>query len=521
MLGKRSKVVDLFDVGNVFPLELKPTSFYAQLAKVAPTLFKDEDFATFYVEGKGRPSTSPALLCLTITLQYHDMVSDEEAIDRTAYDLRWAAVLNLHAGTPLCAKSTLQLFRSHLILHPEVRSIFETSIDEAKTKGLLGNKLKLALDTKPMLGRGAVKDTYNLLAEGIRKLAHAMATSKNQTLEDYLKNKELERYAEGNVKGNADLDWSDEPQVRKFLTKVVSDAKRLLSEVEPSDPKMREAACLLSQILLQDIEEKPTSGGTTEAHIKQETTPGRILSVTDPEMRHGRKSASKRFNGYKADIAVDIDSQIIVAIDVLPGDAGDAANALAQVEQAEANTGFAVSETSADCAYGGGPTRKAFDEADRTLYAKVPKSPLNQEVFPKSDFKIDVDAGSVTCPAGITITKSAPTVSGNLYHFGKACRSCLLKALCTTSRKGRSITVLEHEGLVQKARKFQATPAGREVLRKRVTVEHALARLGNLGIGQARYLGRIKNRFQLAMSAAVANFRLIWNRECAATASAA
>ncbi len=124
------------------------------LEKVSSTLFNDEDFAAFYVEGKGRPSTSPALLPLAITLQYYDMVSDEEAIERTAYDLRWAAVLNLHAGSPLCAKSALQLFRSHLILHPEVRSIFETSIDEAKKKGLLGKTLKPAPDTKPVLGKG-------------------------------------------------------------------------------------------------------------------------------------------------------------------------------------------------------------------------------------------------------------------------------------------------------------------------------------------------------------------------------
>ena len=521
MLGKRSKVVDLFDVGNVFSLELKPTSFYAQLAKVSSTLFNDEDFAAFYVEGKGRPSTSPALLSLAITLQYYDMVSDEEAIDRTAYDLRWAAVLNLHAGSPLCAKSTLQLFRSHLILHPEVRSIFETSIDEAKRKGLLGKTLKLALDTKPIIGKGAVKDTYNLLAEGIRKLAHAMATSKTQNLEDYLKNNELECYAEGSVKGNADLDWSDEAHVRKFLTKVVSDAKRLLAEVESNDPKMREAACLLSQILLQDIEEKPVPEGAAEAHIKEGTASGRIPSITDPEMRHGRKSATKRFNGHKADIAVDIDSQIIVAVDVLSGDAGDAANALAQVEQAEANTGLAVSETSADCAYGGGQTRKAFEEADRTLYAKVPKAPSNKDTFPKSDFKIDLEAGSVTCPAGNTVTKSTSTPSGSVYNFGKTCKDCPLKALCTTSKSGRSISVLEHEALVQKAREFQATPAGREVLRKRVTVEHALARLGNLGIGQARYFGHIKTRFQLAMSAAIANFRRTWNWEAAEMASAA
>ena len=67
------------------------------------------------------------------------------------------------------------------------------------------------------------------------------------------------------------------------------------------------------------------------------------------------------------------------------------------------------------------------------------------------------------------------------------------------------------EGLLEAARVFQGTPAGRERLQERVAVEHGLARLGHLGIGQARYVGRRKTRFQLLLAATVANLRWTWN----------
>ena len=44
-------------------------------------------------------------------------------------------------------------------------------------------------------------------------------------------------------------------------------------------------------------------------------------SVHDPEMRHGHQSSRRRFNGHKAAIVVDTDSQLIAAVDVLPGNA--------------------------------------------------------------------------------------------------------------------------------------------------------------------------------------------------------
>lgn len=530
MIGKRKQQPDLFDVGYVWDVALDPRSFHGQLARAAPRLFRDADFARFYDDRIGRPSVPPSQLALLTLLQQEAGVSDQEAVARSCWDVRWAAVLGTHVGQPLCAKSTLQLFRAHLILHDAVLTIFRRSLQEAQAAGLLkGGPLRMALDTKPILGRGAVEDTYNLLATGIRQLCQALAAAHGQTPADWARAHDLRRYYETSVKGSATLDWSDPAARQRFLAEIVTDARRLLRLTGARLPTLapaaqapvRAAATLLTQLLVQDVVETTGPDGTPQATIPAGTAPGRVPSATDPEQRHGRKSKSKRFTGHKATVAVDRDSQLIVHADVLAGDAPDATDPLGQVAQAEANTGQAVGETVGDCAYGSGETRQAFVAAGRVLIAKVPQESANRGLFPKSAFRIDLEARTVTCPGGVTTSKYSREPDGELrFTFGNACRDCPLRAQCTTARGGRQVGVHPQEALLRAARAFQQSPAGQEVLRERVVVEHGLARLAHLGIGQARYVGRQKTRFQLLLAATVANLRWTWNWRAARAAAA-
>ena len=513
MIGKRTQQSQLFDVGNVYDLELPASSFYSQLAMAAPNLFKDEDFAVFYCAERGRPSVPPSQLALMLLLKEHDQVSDEEAVARTAFDLRWAAVLGRQAGRQLCAKSTFQLFRTHLVLHDQIQLIFRTSIEEAKKSGLLKGTLKAAIDTKPILGRGAVKDTFNLLGEAITLLARQLAKEQRQSEGQFLEEAGLGRYTGSSLKGSADIDWSDEAARQALLTEIVRDARALLEHARGGSKVVRESAELLSNILMQDVEEsKDDPDALPTATIKEGTTPGRIPSATDPDQRHGHKSKSKRFTGSKASVVADVESQIIIGADVIAGDAPDNQDTLKQIEAAEANTGMSVVATLGDCAYGDGGTRQAFEEAGRTLFAKVPRDHQRGGMFSKSCFTIDLENDTVTCPAGHTSTKYQIGANGaKVFAFGRVCSSCPLREECSKSAQGRTLQVHPQEHLLQKARAYQQTENGRKCLRERVAVEHTLARLSHLGIGQARYFGRVKTRYQLLMACAVANLRRVWN----------
>ena len=198
------------------------------------------------------------------------------------------------------------------------------------------------------------------------------------------------------------MDWTDPQARQRFLAEIVADAEQLLELVRGTraglvpesdqDKELVAAAELLARILAQDIERDEDG-----PRLKRGVAPDRLISVHDPEMRHGRKSSSHRFNGHKAQVAVDTDSQLITAVEVLPGNAPDAEQALEVVEASEAATGCQVVEVLGDCAYGAGETRAEFAAAGRTLIAKVPDL-QNQGYFAKTDFQIDLEAGTCTCP---------------------------------------------------------------------------------------------------------------------------
>lgn len=511
MIGKRSSQPALFDVGNVFDLSLLPSSFHGQLARVSDRLFQDADFAVLYSDRMGRPSVPPSQLALLVLLQAHANISSEEAIERSAYDLRWAAVLRRPAGQPLCARSTLDLFRAHLILHDQAITIFRASLEEAKRSGLLsGAALRVAVDTKPMLGRGAVLDTYNLLASGIVQLARSFARGQKCSVEEFLAEQDLSAYLAPSLKGAVEIDWSDPDARNQFLATIVADARRMLALVTEDDPSSKDAASLLEQILLQDVVEPSSPDDPSHPHLVQGVAKGRVPSASDPSQRHGRKSAHNRFTGHKSSIATDIASMIIVATQILSGDDPDDTNLLELVEQAEQNTQMPVEETLGDCAYGAGDTRQLFADADRTLLAKVPRaSPTGY--FPKSAFRIDLQTNIVTCPGGQTNVRSTPNRGGQMFYFGSQCQDCPLRLQCTNAQNGRTITVHPQEALLQEARTYALTPNGRAHLRKRLVVENRLGRLSQLGISQARYFGHANARFQLMIAAAVANFRRTWN----------
>jgi hypothetical protein len=174
-----------------------------------------------------------------------------------------------------------------------------------------------------------------------------------------------------------------------------------------------------------------------------------------------------------------------------------------------------------DCAYGDGATRRAFKEQGCELVVKVPRGG-KPGYYAKGDFKIDLEQGTVTCPAGQTTRKwklkrvrtgtRGERVAVKQFEFAaEQCRGCAHYRHCVSSKlgKGRSIVLHPEEGLLQEARAYQKTAAFREDTKLRQIVEHRLARLVQLGIRKARYFGLHKTKWQLLLTAAVANLVLV------------
>jgi hypothetical protein len=534
MLGQRSPQATIFDGDQVYLDHVGRRTFYGYLAEHRHELFQDREFAELYHAKLGRPSVPPSLLCVALLLQTYERCSDAEARDRAKYDQRWKVALGLGELEQPFTKSTLQLFRAHLLLHEKGRVPFERSLAMAKRTGYLRSdgRMRVAIDTTYILGRGAVRDTYNLIGDGIVSVARILSKVSGKRLEEWAAEQELTRYVGSSLKGEAKLDWSSEEEKRALLTELAADAERALevagrverslAEGDVRRERLRKASEVLRQVLLHDVEDEEEGGGGKR--LRKGTSGERICSVRDPEMRHGRKSSSVRFDGHKVQVAADVESQLVTVVDVLEGSAKDEQGSLEVVQQSAVNTGVEVEAALGDCAYGSGENRERFEEAGIELLAKAPR-PARSEYFGKDEFEIDLEAMSCRCPGGQTTTtlikqgtlevapgKRVPVQAFRFPH--QTCGCCPLRTRCfaKSNTHGRTVRLHPHEARLQAARAWQHSPGFDEFRKQRQVIEHRIARLVQLGVRQARYVSRQKTRFQVLMAAAVANLTLIAGR---------
>ena len=525
MLGKRSPQGTLFTVENRLRKKVGEESFYVFLADHRHELFRDEDFAMLYCSDNGRTSVPPSLLGTALLLQAFDRVSDQEATERAQFDQRWQLALGVSDQEVPFAKSTLCLFRNQLILHKEAKLIFHKGIEYLRKQGFVKrHKIRLALDTTPIFGKGAVEDTFNMLAEGLRQVLRVLADLASQKPEEFARLHDFGRYVKPSFKGAWSINWDNEKERQTVLDSLVADCGRILTIASstlneyPAESKQAnqilEASELLSKLLAQDVRRT----GTGKAEIIDGVAKDRIVSVHDPEMRHGHKNATQRFDGYKASLSVETESQVIADVDVLPANVHDSTNAPALVAESAKNLDAPVEGVLGDGAYGSVEARLDVHAEGYTLTAPLGQLPQHGR-FTKDDFVIDLENETVTCPAGQICstgyeqrskTKRGTTFKNKCFMFSVAqCGSCPLRSGCVRpDASRRTVSVHEHEELLQQAKAFQRTDEYRTIYRQRVVAEHRIARLIRLGVRKARYFGLSKVLFQLAMAAAVANLTL-------------
>ena len=277
MMGERSAQDKLFAADHIYLDYVGRDTLYGYFAQHRGQLFRDEDFEILYCRNNGRPSVPPSLAVSILFLRAYESVSFVEAIERTKYDLRWKVALGLELEEVPIQKSALQEFQARLVLHEQGEALLKKSIDEARRAGYLtSRKIRVALDTTPTLGKADVKDTYNLLADGIEKLSCRLAEVAGEAIASWVEKQGLQRYFGSSLKGEAAIDWDDKAQREQLLSEIVQDGRRLLSLAEQArqdHPEHAEAiqadAALLERLIRQDVEEKPGGGCQEGRHRKR------------------------------------------------------------------------------------------------------------------------------------------------------------------------------------------------------------------------------------------------------------
>lgn len=536
----------VFDVRQFVPQPYADDSFFALIEQSAHLIIREADFPP--PAGPGQRPHDPVMLSKLVLLMTRFGWTEREAARRTEFDLQVKACLGLGIDERGPSQPTIHRHRDRM------KSLgLDTLYLDRLTKllrrlDLIQRDEGLMADSTPVAGAGQVLDTFNLLAAGIRRGLRALAKVRGMSSVELASELGLERYLARSVKGSFDADWTQPAERCAVLETLVEDAERLReaaaegiteSRDEPDDepdgpapmantpsdasprrprargkPKaraeLRIALALIADTLACDVQ-RDAKGRVTG--VRQRAAGGRPISATDPDMRHGRKSASVLIAGYKAHLLASTRHDFIVEVAVTAANVHDH-QPLARLVTGARRRGQRPPWVAADRAYGTLRNHTDFAADGRTeLVAHVIRS-TNGGRFTVDDFTIDLDARTAACPRGeVTDGRWArrQDLRGWSFTFAAdACDGCPLRPQCTRAGegKGRNLFVVpETHRLVQARLARQGEPEFVERMRWRPGIERVIAGFAQCGGKQAQRFGLEDVTFDARLSALAYNLR--------------
>jgi IS5 family transposase len=448
----RSKVQPRFEDPRVL-LGDRLRGIYLFLAEHGGVMFGDDYFADLYkISRLGRPTVPARVLATVMILQAHEGLSDQEACDRLERDLAWQAAAGTDTATTAFHPTTLVGLRNRLRASKRPRRIFTDTKAAAGEAGVMGSRVRI-LDSTPIYDSVATQDTVTQLRAAIRKLLRAL--DRDYPLLAAKVRGVLTREDDCAGPGKPSCDW-DDPAAREVLVDaLVRDCGAALGAIdgEELEGPAQDAAVLLALVAGQDVE----AGEDGVFRIARRVAAHRVISTVDVEARHGHKSHDRRFDGYKAHLSVDPDSELIDEVVVTPGNVHDSA-AVDDLLAGHADDG-AKPTVMGDCAYGTAETLERLAEAGYDdVKARVAPARGRQGRFGKDDFTIDLKARSVCCPAGNVAPIRMASDGPGRADFTPTCLACPLRQACTISAVGRTVTIHRREDLLQAHKTAQDSP---------------------------------------------------------------
>ena len=448
---------------------LREGSLYRLLADHGQQMFPDGYFADLYAESaRGRPTVAARVVATVMLLQAFEGLSDREACDRLEVDLRWQAAAGADAGCRAFHPTVLVGMRNKLRASARPRRLFEDTKVIARQTGAMKGRARV-LDSTAVYDAVATQDTVTQLRAAIRKVLAALGAA-GSPLAGAVR-AVLRRDDEYASAGKPPCDWDDPAAREALVDELVIDALAALAALDGREVPFAagDAVELLALVAGQDVE----PGGDGVFRIARKTARDRVISTVDTQARHGHKSRNRRFDGYKAHLSVDPDSELIDEVTATAANVPDreaASGLLGDLADGEDKP-----EVVGDSAYGDAATRAQLEAQGFTVTAKCPPARNSGGRFPKDRFAVDLDHGTVTCPAGQTAV-IVPAGRGGKASFKPWCAACPLQPACTASRRGRTIAIHPQEAVLQRARAAQRDPAWQDRYRTdRPTVERKIS----------------------------------------------
>jgi hypothetical protein len=507
--------VELSPAEKMIAKRCKKRRVFVFLRELRHEIFDEETqrklWAAYSEVPRGKDRVPPAQLGLAVLLQAALRVPDHEVVELTLMDRRWQMVLGCSGEDlerPPFSQGTFFNFRERLIAHGLDQVLFDKTVQLAReTGGFSATYLRAAFDASPLWGAGRVEDTFNLIGRAALHVVRTAAERLGRSVEQVAQEAGIPVLTATSIKTGLDIEW-DDPQARtvalqRLLRQIQSLGDWLGKElqVQLEEPPLSEQWALVQKLIEQDTEPDPQGGAGRR--ITRGVAKDRRISVSDPDMRHGRKSKRKRIDGYKRHIAVQLDTPgIICAVALTAANQSERVASSDLLEQCGS-----VSELYIDRGYLGDEAIEARRRDGLDVFCK-PFPLHNSGRFTKADFKIDLEAGTARCPQGIQVAARP----GKVIHFpAQRCAVCPKRTQCTRAapNRGRSLSLHPLEPFFIQLRNAARTPAGRAALRQRIDVEHGLAGIHNRQGTRARYRSQRKNLFDLRRYAALNNLSVV------------
>jgi len=487
---------------------LVPDDHYLRRVK---TILDFERYRTLlspcYSATDGRPADDPVLMVKLEFLQFHYRLSDREVIAEAQVNVAYRFFLDLSLESTLPHPSLLSVFRARLG-EERHQHIFADVVAQGRDQGLIKDRLRLK-DATHVIAASAIPSTLRLVAQTRRRLLEAVRPFAPARVAD-----------EEEQATQVRLATSDLPDVDR-LAQRVAHLRAIVAWVDdlagawPSDDAEAESHCQAVRAILDLAHKVLADRADPEAGDA-------LVSLVDPEARRGKHGAY--YTGYALDVAMDADSELITAVNLLPANGDEAADTETLIAQEEEAQGNEVQALSIDgIGFRGDLLRHWQDPDGLHLDVFVPPSPepVPPSSFPGEAFALDAEGTALTCPGGQQTrhrTRTTPN-TGWKYTFPAAtCHACPLRAQCLakpTGVSGRTVIKNDYAAEYAAARAKAQTATYREVRQEHRAIEHKLAELVRRhGARRSRYRGRGRGLIQYLMTAVVANVkrmvRLLW-----------
>jgi len=453
---------------------------------------------------------APVLMSMLVLRHARGPMSLLETQRRARCDLTWRAAMGLALGKPTPSERTLRRFQAFLqTRHPQVGERRYVLLHAHWARLCLadpdvGVGSNWVADSTPMWCFGATIDTVRLLGDGLRALVKRWARWTKTSFEQCAREWAVPFVLAKSTKGAFRIDWKDADARHEVVDALAQAVMRVTQEVRRridgvARASHRKKLLRRSRHLLKVVADDLTQDEQGRWLIARRTASDRMVSFTDPQARHSRKSRSVCFKGFKLHLLGEVDSGLIASLAVTAANVHDGKVAPRLVRRAS-SLGAEIDRLLGDTAYGAASLRHHLRVVhDVDLLAPPPPVTTPSQTFRKEQFDVDFEREVARCPAGIE--SSSPTRSWSKKHrasypvfkWPKAiCDACSLSEQCRageTRNWARRLQLHPYEQDLRAAQTRWSEPGERELYRTRSQGERLIREATRRGARRAAAWG--------------------------------